>query len=246
MWLFKDIPEGTGLMSYRRRASVYRPTQKTRRKQVLRRKPYRKRGFYRKGYKTENTQELKFFDTSQVDTVVPTTGQILTSINLVSQGIAENQRIGRKIVIRSIAMRWFYNLQFQQDQPDIGGGDTLRIIVFLDKQANGAAASVSGILEATQIESYRNLANKNRFDILMDRKFTLNRKIAVTDGTNTSTTPLLQKFTQWYKRCEIPIEFDSTAGVIAEVRSYNVGLLYISQNGLIGVGTQQTRIRYDG
>lgn len=233
-------------LGYSAKSTQYRQRRTFRKRIGVQSKLSRRRGYYRKGGNVGSVQELKFFDSSHVDGTVSVTGSIANSINLVSQGIAENQRIGRKIVIRAINMRWFYNLQFQQDQPDIGGGDTLRIIVFMDKQANGATALVTDILETAQIESYRNLANKNRFEVLMDRKYTLNRMIAVTDGTNTSTTPLLQKHDQWSKKVNIPIEYDSTAGAITEIRSYNVGILYISQNGLVGVGTQQTRIRYDG
>ncbi len=203
----------------------------------------RRRGYYRKGH---TVQELKFFDSTNTNATIGTTGAITGSINLVPQGIAENQRIGRKIQVRSIACRWWYNLPILQDQADIGSGDTLRIIVFLDRQANGANAAVTDILETAQIESYLNLANKNRFQILMDRKFTLNRQVAVTDGTNQSTTPLFQFNTQWYNKYNIPVEFDSTAGAITEVRSNNFAMLYISQNGKVGVGTQRTRIRYDG
>ncbi len=222
----------------------YRKSRAQRRRIGVTKTLTRRRQYYRKG--GQNVQELKFFDSTNTNATIGTTGAITGSINLVPQGIAENQRIGRKIQIRSIACRWWYNLPVQQDQADIPSGDTLRIIVFLDRQANGANAAVTDILETAQIESYINLANKNRFQIIMDRKYTLNRQVAVTDGTNQSTTPLFQFNDQWYKKLNIPVEFNSTAGAITEVRSNNFAMLYISQNGKVGVGTQRTRIRYDG
>ncbi len=193
------------------------------------------------------TQEMKFFDSIQTDSVVATTGVVTGSVNLVPQSVTEEGRIGRKIRIKSIMMHWFFSLPAEANQPDVGNGDTLRIIVFIDHQANGANATVTDLLETANIESFRNLANSKRFTILMDKKRDINRTVAATDGTNTSTSPLVSKHMQFYSRkMDLPIEFDSTSGAITEIRSNNVAMLYISNLGEVGINTEQTRIRYFG
>ncbi len=101
MWLFRDIPEGTGLMSYRTRSSVYRPRRKryNRKRMRITKTLVRKRSTYH-----GPTQEMKFFDSTQTDSIVATTESITTSINLVPQSVTEEGRIGRKIRIKSIMM----------------------------------------------------------------------------------------------------------------------------------------------
>lgn len=191
-------------------------------------------------------QEHKFFDTTLTDTVVASTGSITPSANLVPQGTTESTRIGRKIIIRSIAVRFELVLPSFADQSDIPNGDTCRIMLFVDKQANGANAAVLDILETAVFDSYRNLSNKDRFIILHDKFYTLNRLVAGTDGTNTVGGPIVRRQIRHYKKVNLPIEFNDTAGVITEVTSYNVALLYISSAGLCGIPKQETRIRYDG
>lgn len=205
---------------------------------------YKKRKYtrnYNPGYR-----EYKFIDTVLTDAVVASTGGITTSPNLIMQGIAENNRIGRKVTIKSIACRWELSLPAVSDGADITSGDICRIIIFHDKQANGANAAVLDILELAEWDSFLNLANKNRFVILMDRFTVINRLVAVTDGTNTSTTPLVLKFIKFYKKLNINVEFSGVSGAITELTSSNISFLYISSEGICGLAEQQTRIRFVG
>ena len=77
------------------------------------------RGFYRKGgyygkynRKSRMLKELKFLDDKPAisSLVVPYTG-VSANICLVKQGTGESQRIGRKIVARSIFFRGFIELK---------------------------------------------------------------------------------------------------------------------------------------
>ncbi len=200
---------------------------------------------YKKGVSLQ--QERKFKDTALTDAVVAIGGAITNSVNLVAQGTGEDERIGRKIIIRSLAARFEISLPSLDAQATFNsGGDIVRIIAFVDHQANGANTAVLDILETATYDSYRNLANRYRFQILMDKFIILNRNASMNDAVGTGSFPLVLRYHSCYKQLAIPVEFDSTAGVITEVQSNNIAFLYISAKGKAGITVQCTRIRYDG
>lgn len=205
-----------------------------------------KRGKKGRSYKTSPAVEYKFHDRVNTDAVVSLTGDILTSVVLIAQGTGESQRVGRKLVITSISMRWLIGLNEVTNAGDVPEGDICRIIVFMDRQSNGAEAAVLDILETAAVLSYRNLSKTGRFQILYDKIHTLNRMVAVTDGTNTSTTPETERYLTWHKKCRIPVEFNDVNGVISELTTNNISSLYISQHAKCGVHEQQTRVRFIG
>ncbi len=191
------------------------------------------------------TKENKFFDSDKDDAAVATGGAITTSIHLVPQNVTESGRIGRKITITKIMLSFSTFLPIAQDDADIPTGDVLRVILFLDTQANGANAAVTDLLESAEFDAYRNLANGGRFTFLMDQPYVMNRRVAMTDGTNTSASPnVTSTLIRKYFTVRIPVEFDAATGAITEIRTNNVSLLYISKNGVIGI-TTKVRIRYD-
>ncbi len=206
----------------------------------------RKRARYRGGRSTVITQELKFRDHQITDAIVAATGSVTASFCLVGQGTTDITRIGRKIIVRSFSLRFLVTLPTLANQDDIQDGDVLRIIVFLDRQANGANAVVTDVLETAVYNSHRNLNNEKRFFIYMDRFVPLNRMVAATDGTNTNTSPQVVKQVNLYRKINVPVEFSGASGLIGEVTSNNLACLYISANGLCGVTDQESRIRYDG
>ncbi len=191
----------------------------------------RRAGFY--GRYNLGVGELKFHDVDLDDAVISSNGAITASINLIAQGVTESQRIGRKCVIRNIGWK------FRIKEPETNGGssappsDTVRVILYLDKQANGAAATVGGILESTDFQSFNNLANSSRFHVMMDRQYTLNHQGGIGTAADQDWAEVVID-DSFYKRCNIPLEFDSTTGAITEIRSNNVGVLLITEGGTAG------------
>lgn len=191
-------------------------------------------------------QELKFFDGTRNDADILTTGIIKPSLNLIVQGTGESQRIGRKVVIRKIDLRITAELKDVFQQNDIPKGDILRVILFVDKQANGANAVVTDILETAEINSYRNLSQVNRFKILYNGYFTLNRLGTSKDDDFKSASPVyLLPTTKVHRDVNIEVEFSGTAGTISEVTSSNVGILFITEGNRAEVRVK-FRIRYFG
>ncbi len=120
--------------------------------------------------------ELKFHDIDVDDAVVASGGVIQNAgtINIIPQGVSEKQRIGRKCTIKSIGWRFECSLAEQDAQPNPETNDVLRVIMYQDKQCNGATAAVLDILESADYQSFNNLANSSRFRTLMDRTYDLN------------------------------------------------------------------------
>lgn len=208
-----------------RDSSSYRPSKRTRRPQ---RTPYRSR---------RTTSELKFFDTVKGVTTAANTGTILSnSLNLIPQGADEDERIGRSIVVKKIMVQGTAFLPGTATVAD--AADSLRLILYYDKQANKAAAAVTDILATASVWSFNNLSNSKRFQILKQKRFA----ITATAGNGASTSERQIMF-QMYVKGDFPIEFNSTLGVIGEITSGNIGILGISQDSKVQVA-YTARVRF--
>ncbi len=185
--------------------------------------------------------ELKFFDLDIDDTAIDNAGTIVAdSINEIPQGTGEQARIGRKCTIRSI--NWRFEVRLPTQTGGATASDVARIILYLDKQANGATAAVTDILESANYQSFNNLANKGRFRTLMDRTYDLVAQAGGGDGTTEDYGQVIISDTL-FKKVNIPIEFSSTAGAITEIRSNNIGLLTISRTGVAAFASK-IRLRF--
>lgn len=164
-------------------------------------------------------KELKNFDTTlsfNVDATgeVPATGQLC----LIPQGTTTTTRIGRKAVLKSIHIR---GSLFYAPGASTTGVGIAYVYVVLDKQANGAAAGVTDVLTSTTIPSAMiNLFNSDRFSILKRIVIPVQATAGVSAAFGAQHTPI-----EWYHKCSIPIEWNSTAGAITEITSNNVFLI---------------------
>jgi len=174
-------------------------------------------GRYRRTNFTDN--EVKFLDTAisfNIDTTgeVPATGQL----SLIPQGATESQRIGRKAVIKSIAMKGY---MVYTPGAAANACDVSHMYLVLDTQCNGAAASVTDVFTSNNLGSaLHNLDNSQRFKVLKHWVHVWNPSAGVTTAYN-------QQAKQWsfYKKCEIPMIFDGATGAITEIKSNNIFLL---------------------
>lgn len=200
----------------------------------------RRSGYY--GRYAPSGAELKFHDVDVNDVSIAQNGTILNSgsVNLIAQGVTESTRVGRKCTIRKIL--WRYNMILNASGA-INTSETVRMILYQDKQCNGAAATVTDILESDNYQSFRNLANSGRFKILMDRVYSLQHTAGAGDGTANDAAPL-DVNDQFYQDCNIPLEFNSTTGAITEIRSNNLGVLILGRTGLVSQMDSKMRLRF--
>ncbi len=201
-------------------------------------------------FQRNSSKELKFKDTTQDLTDIPNTAvtTLQDSINKILQNTSETGRIGRNIVIKKIMFKGELNLKKQSGATGIDTShDNVRLIVYLDKQANGAIANTADILETVgggSQNSFRNLANSKRFVILMDKKWQLHANTSEGVGA-TYNSALVTRNVEYFINVNLPIEFDSVAGAITEIQSNNIGILAISEVGKCNIaGTY--RIRFYG
>ncbi len=222
--------------------AVYRPLPKAppRKRRFI---PGRDRvgGFY--GRYAGKNAELKFHDQTVDDAIIAAGGVLTTSINLIAQGTGESERIGRKCTIRSIFWRGSLALPLLELEGGPGASERIRLIVYQDKQCNGAAATALGILEAVSVDDYRNLANSGRFNILHDTVVTLNYSTCSHFAVNSFSMAENTRAFSFFKKCSIPLEFDNTVGALTELRSNNVGLLIVSEGGS-GAMVSRIRLRF--
>ncbi len=217
------------------------------RARTFKRRNGRKRGRFQqqfRGRRAPAVGELKFHDIDVDDATIAAGGTIQNtgSINLIAQGVTESTRVGRKCVIRSIG--WRYTLEKVSTTTLTSGDETVRVIMYLDKQCNGATAAVTDILDTDDYHSFNNLGNSGRFRTLLDRTHTLNNpSLTVLAGPNYAygTTSVERSF---FKKVEIPLEFSSTVGAITEIRSNNIGVLLLSKTGSLVNFNSTIRLRF--
>lgn len=240
-------------MSSRRRpkrnwSKAYKKFQSSRPRTAPFRKGYDRRavGYYRDA---GDRKELKFHDQDIDDAVVAAAGTIFTngsaeaSLVRIAQGDGESERLGRKCTVKSINWRFRLLLPIAVTN---NSKDIVRVILYLDSQCNGTAATALEILETDDFQSFNNLANSSRFRTLMDRTYDMNPAGMSGDGTTIDSAPYIVSDT-FFKKCNIMLEYDNAAatGALATVRSNNINMLILSESGLVGFASKM-RIRFTG
>ncbi len=191
--------------------------------------------------------ELKFHDVEIDDAIVSATGTVQNAgtVNVIPQGVTEVQRVGRKCTIRSIHWRFSADKVEVNNAATPDASEVIRIILYLDKQCNGATIAVTDLLETATHRSFRNLANSGRFSILMDKTVSFNNLTWSYDtaGSQGDSAEVVREMSFNKTGCAIPLEFSSTTGAIAEIRSNNIGVLLISKAGTGGFASSM-RLRF--
>ncbi len=199
-----------------------------------------KRGRYQKFKGRLALAELKFIDVTYDNAPVTTGGLIESSINIIAQGITESTRIGRKCTITNIGWRYDVALPERDAAATPETGDVLRLILYQDKQTNGASATVVNILQVANYQSFNNLSNKGRFTILMDKTHSINYMNMASDGAAVVSLSSVVRSYTFFKKCNIGIEYDDTAatGALTTIRTNNIGILAISRSGVVQIASQ--------
>lgn len=189
---------------------------------------------YRRRRRSQKQDELKFWDSSAEDALVPIGGAFFndgTSNNFcrVVQGDTVGQRDGTRITVRSLHLRYIIKgiVSTTLNTPVL-----CRVVVWLDKQCNGADPPLNtagtGMITnnttaALQPLAFNNIFNKRRFKILHD-KFHL---VTFTGGGLVATDSFAPSgcYGEAHIKLNTPIDYDTTAatGVVSTIRSNNIG-----------------------
>lgn len=184
--------------------------------------------------------EPKFFDTEVTSTTISAAGNIYSpSLNLITQGDTGSSRDGRLIHLTGISINFFALLPNTTTASQTA--DMLRIIVYVDKQSNGAAATVAGdgnslLSEAGFLDHHLD-ANVHRFDILMEKFIDL----SAPGGLNSRKVYHFKL----NKKLDYKVLYSGNTGTITDVVNNNLGVLAITFAGHTAL-TMEARLYFVG
>ncbi len=136
-------------------------------------------------------------------------------------------------------LHWNYTITLPATGVAADASDTVSLIVYLDKQANGASILVDTLLESNDYQSFNKISNKDRFTVLMRKTY----DIAAPGARDTLFGGAIIS-DSWHKtRMSLPIEFSGTFGTLAEIKSANIGVIAISRNTLAALDST-FRVRF--
>lgn len=162
-----------------------------------------------------------------------TSGTIYGSLATIGQGDGSNNRNGDKIQVTRLEISGEVNLPTTSTVADMN--DYVRYIVYVDKQCNGANATVAALLENADPASFYNpdnmpYNNPRRFRILFDKTFNLNASCAGYNGTNIVSGTVRKPF-KFTKDFKLNLQYNGSTGVVSELNNSNIGMLAISSQG---------------
>lgn len=181
----------------------------------------------RRGYRL-NTIEKKVFDT-QMYADISNTGTFY-SLCLPVPGAAMNQRIGRKLTIKSVQFKGIIQLELSSSPSGsvTAEANHLRMILLYDKQPNGAAPALADVLTGGQtVNDLFNIDNRDRFSIIKDKVWSFDPMIF--DNTNFSHAwNRTTAYCKMYKKLNLETVFNAgTAGTVADINSGNLVVLWL-------------------
>lgn len=191
--------------------------------------------------------EKKFFDTAisflyDATAEVPATGQL----SLIPQGDTESTRDGRRATIESVQLRLKLQFNIAAAAAPITGATRLALI--LDTQANGAAAAVTDVFQVDMLpEALLQLNNSGRFRIL---KMWTHRWETIA-GATTAFATTAPVYLQYFKKCNIPMDWANTDGALTGIKSNNLFLMAQANSGQGNIDdlvacTGSCRLRFRG
>lgn len=172
------------------------------------------------------------------------------SVSGVAQGTAQNQRNGRYYFIHSLQLKGFVFTASLIDITSPVGNEECRIIVFIDKQTNGAQANAEDVMDASQsadIHAFRNLEFTQRFQVLYDKQIKVNRlPIVDQDAQLWSVPQTLQKWGYFHKfKKPLKVMTCGTGSTITDMTTASIHVIAVATDSTIFI-EYQARIRFTG
>lgn len=179
----------------------------------------------------------------------PATG---TGIFRMTQGAGASQRIGRKVVLKSIFFRMHMRNAVQQAKISVRQNPGIRLMLLLDTQSNGALPVTTDVFDEAPAADETDLTggvlpsqylmrieNSQRFKVLMDKTYyirdsttvtipyaTVSSDNAILDQPTSTLAGLGCKDISVYKKLNIPIEFGGSTNDVNIVKSNAIYLCF--------------------
>lgn len=201
--------------------------------------PFRTGGFFGL-WNGRRAVELKTIDNNAapISSNIPSTGNI-SLLSGVAAGTDYNQRVGRKITMRSLLLRINLTALSTTTQAT---GDSIRIIVFYDTQTNGAVPLVADVLQSVFYTSPLNLNNRDRFKVIMDKTIGV-EACTYTAGALVAGSPRQRDITK-YRKFRLEAIYSGTGATVGSIATGGIFVLYISQQNNFNNITIDSRVRF--
>lgn len=197
----------------------------------------------------QSREELSWVDRNFAGQVVDN-GGVLSLLNGVTQGDDADNRDKREVLATSIQ----FKLNFSTDT-DVLTGSIIRMIIFWDQQANGAAPSVTGaagLLDTSTIvqewNAPYNRDTQKRYKVVYDRRFVINPLLpwVVTPATGTTASTLsVTKLKQGKRKLSRIVKFNTgNAGTVADIASNSLYVFFISNQAAASAPTVTGGLRF--
>jgi len=182
--------------------------------------------------------ELKFTDKVGAATTLALANTFTTPganflLNGTAQGTDATERVGRKILLKSLLIRGSFSLASTST-----GGSPLRVLVVFDKQTNAAAFGVTDALLNNEFESPNNLSNRDRFITICDQLVD-----PVSAGGDYSRQFVVYKKLNLETMCN-----SGSSGAVGDITSGSMYVLF-AQDGQIATTAPtvkwQSRVRFE-
>lgn len=178
-------------------------------------------------FQNETRRQCKYVDVHSYTLAVDAGGNTGGAINATVFGYNSYNRIGRKITMKSLAIRGLFTLT-----DDTAGPVKARLVVVYDQNSKTTAPAWGDIFQSTDptgvtssdIDSGKNISNRNRFKILFD--YTTQLGTINTNGANAyaSGHPISILDTK-IELCELQTTYNDFSGIGEDI--FTSGTLYI-------------------
>lgn len=196
---------------------------------------------------SRNSPELKNVDVTSSISIPSATGTFGTPVllNGIDNGAGNSQRVGRKVALKSLLLRWVFALP----SATLANGQLgpIRMLIFYDKNPDGLIPGITDVLDTSSIIGLNNLGNSDRFIILMDK---------VVDQTTLGFRPDFagsfsfagKEFIK-FPGTGLEMQFIGTGPTIASIGCGAIYYSFVTTAGTINAGNFsridfQSRIRY--
>lgn len=188
-----------------------------------------------------NLTEVKSFDCFVTGGNLPTSAAMagsepvaaftgITEVNCIQQGATVANRIGNKVVCKSIHFKGTLSA-------NPANLSVARVMLVYDKQPNGAFPAWADLIldqpgAVSGVYSSLNIANKSRFQVLRDQFFNFDAAQSVIHTLN------------WYVKGRWESEYGATAGAITDFRTGALYLVALYTSAVVALSNCSCRIRY--
>ncbi len=172
------------------------------------------------------------------------------AVSSIAQGDGESQRDGRKVELLSVHIKGIAILACTETVTTPTDTAIIRLILFLDKQTNGAQANAEDVVTATtdDVNAWRNLQNSQRFRILKDIRMQLDVTNMTQSGANDFSNAGQKVPFEMHVVFKKPIVVNhtGTTAVVTSIADNSIHLIGASTSSALVTISYTSRVRFRG